>query len=100
MRPNGNAFGRLRRFRTVSSERSLPSALPVRTYVEEGARIAAILLVWGVIAGALAVLVGSIGRPGSTFGAVGPWLGSVLGFAGVLNAVLYVLYRTIDYWQA
>jgi hypothetical protein len=46
------------------------------------------------------LLLGNVGGPGSLFAVVGTWLGYVLGLAGFLNAVLYVVFRAIDYWQA
>lgn len=77
----------------------VPPQHPVSTYVEDGARIAAILLVWGAIAAFFAYGVGRIGGPGSLFATVGPRIGGLLALAGLLNALLYVLYRSIDYWH-
>lgn len=76
-----------------------PPTLPLAEYVEDGAYIAAILLVWGVIGGVLAVGLGSLGGPDSLLATIGHWLGVVFGVAGVINALLYVCYRTIDYWD-
>ncbi|MFW5937433.1 MAG: hypothetical protein ACOCSN_00690 [Halanaeroarchaeum sp.] len=80
---------------------SIPSARSVPAYVEDGARIAAILLVWGVIAAVFLYGVGNVGTRGQTIvGSVGRHLGVLFAVAEVLNAVLYVVYRGIDYWQA
>jgi len=84
----------------VSPSTSLPAALPVRTYIEEGGRIAAILLVWGVLAAVATFVIGNFGYRSSIIAIVGQWLGTVLGLVGVLNAVLYVVFRAIDYWRA
>jgi len=78
---------------------SPPTPLSVSTYVEDGARIAAILLVWGAIAAVFAYGIGNVGGPGSLFTAIGPQLGALFALTGLLNAVLYLLYRTVDYWQ-
>lgn len=69
---------------------------PITIYVEEGARIAAILLVWGVLAAFFAVGVADLGGPGSLFGDVGWGLGWVFSITGILNAILYVCFRTVD----
>jgi len=84
----------------VSPSTELPDALPVRTYLEEGARIAAILLVWGVLAAFATFVIGNFGYRSSIIAIVGQWLGTVLGLVGVLNALLYVVFRAIDYWRA
>jgi hypothetical protein len=76
-----------------------PTAHPVRTYVEDGARIAAILLVWGVIAAFCTFALSEFGGTGGLFETFGPMLGSLFALTGVLNAVLYVVYRAIDYWR-
>ncbi|MFP4530726.1 MAG: hypothetical protein ACLFNC_05480 [Halodesulfurarchaeum sp.] len=77
----------------------LPAANGVTTYIEDGARIAAILLVWGVIAAFFTYGVGNIGYPGGLFTRLGTSIGATLAVAGLLNAVLYVVYRAIDYWH-
>ncbi|UWG47290.1 putative membrane protein [Halanaeroarchaeum sp. HSR-CO] len=81
----------------------LPSIRPphsVASYIEDGARIAAILLVWGVFAAFFAVGVGNIGPQGrGLVGSLGAQLGALFAVVGFLNAVLYVLYRTVDYWH-
>lgn len=78
---------------------SIPVAKAVSTYIEEGARILAILLVWGVIAAFFTFGVSEIGSTGSLFETVGPGMGALVAVAGFLNAVLYVVYRAIDYWH-
>jgi hypothetical protein len=78
---------------------SIDPPKPVAEYVEEGAYIAAILLVWGVLAAVATHGLGDIGGPGSLFETLGPQLGTVLVATGFLNGLLYVLFRTVDYWQ-
>jgi hypothetical protein len=84
----------------MAIRQSPPDPWSIGTYVEEGASIAAILFVWAVLAAVAVLLLGNVGGPGSLFAVVGTWLGYVLGLAGFLNAVLYVVFRAIDYWQA
>lgn len=84
----------------MSTPHSPPDPLPIGTYVEDGARIAAILAVWGIIAAFFTFGLGNVGGPGSLFHAVGPAVGSLFFAVGVLNAVLYLVYRGIDYWHA
>jgi len=84
----------------MSTTDRIPAPLSIGSYIEDGARIAAILLVWGVLSLFATHILSEIGGTGSLFSVFGPWLGEVLGQIGLLNAVLYVLYRTIDYWQA
>jgi hypothetical protein len=84
----------------VTNDTTLPDPLPVQTYIEDGARIAAILLVWGILAAVATFVLGNVGGPGSPFPVVGTWLGSILFAVGFLNALLYVVYRGIDYWRA
>jgi uncharacterized membrane protein len=79
----------------VSESPPTPPAQSVSTYVEEGARIAAILLVWGIVALFFAFGLTEIGVFGRVF-----WvLGGVFALTGLLNAIVYVLYRTVDYWH-
>jgi membrane associated rhomboid family serine protease len=84
---------------TMSTKPSIPDAQSVPEYVADGARIAAIVLVWGVIAAFFTHGVSEIGGPGSLFETFGPQVGAALALAGLLNAVLYVFYRSIDYWH-
>ncbi|OLZ42588.1 hypothetical protein A6E15_00340 [Natrinema saccharevitans] len=65
--------------------------LSVSTDVEDGARIAAIHLVWGAIAAVFAHGIGNVGGPGSLFTAIGPQLDALFALTGLLNAVLYLL---------
>lgn len=83
----------------MSDQPSIPPTHAVSDYVEDGAYIAAILLVWGVIAAFFAFGVSTIGGPGSVFRTVGPQLGALFALAGSLNALAFVLYRAIDYWH-
>lgn len=82
----------------------LPSIRPphsITTYIEDGARIAAILLVWGIIAAFFAYGIGNVGRRGETLvGSLGRHLGVLFATVGVFNVALYVLYRAIDYWES
>jgi hypothetical protein len=78
---------------------SIPAPHSVPDYVADGARIAAILLVWGIIAAFFTYGVSEIGGTGSLFETIGPQIGAALALTGVLNAVLYLLYRAIDYWH-
>ncbi len=79
----------------MSESPPTPPAQSVSTYVEEGARIAAILLVWGIIALFFVFGMTEIGVFGRVF-----WvLGGIFALTGLLNAVVYVLYRTVDYWH-
>ncbi|MFT4946529.1 MAG: hypothetical protein ACI8TL_000765 [Natronomonas sp.] len=71
----------------------------VSAYVADGARIGAILLVWSVIAAFFTYGVSEIGGTGSLFAVVGPQIGALVALTGVLNALLFVLYRSIDYWH-
>ena len=83
----------------MSDPPSVSEAHPVSTYIEDGTRIAGILLVWGVIAAFFTYGVTEIGGPGSLFKTLGPQIGSIFFLAGTFNAVLYVLYRAVDYWH-
>jgi len=80
----------------VSSKPSIPDAQSVSTYIGDGARIAAILLVWSVIAAFFRYGVSEVGLP---FESLWLQLGSLFALTGVLNAILYLLYRAIDYWH-
>jgi hypothetical protein len=80
----------------VSTKPSIPAAEPVASYIEDGARIAAILLIWGVIS---AFFTYGMTEPGLPFESLWVQLGSLFALTGVLNAVLYLLYRAIDYWH-
>jgi hypothetical protein len=54
------------------------------------------LLVWGIISLFFAFGLTEVGVFGRVF-----WvLGGVFALAGLLNAVAYVLFRTVDYWHA
>ena len=78
---------------------STPPRASVATYVEDGAYIAAILLVWATIAAAFTFGVSEVGGPGSLFETLGPQVGAVLALTGLLNALLYLFYRVVDYWH-
>lgn len=75
---------------------SISEPQPVTDYIADGARIAAILLVWGVIAVFFVYGMTEIGLP---FERVWFQLGRLFALTGFLNALLYILYRTVDYWH-
>lgn len=75
---------------------SIPEPQSVTDYVADGARIAVILLIWGVIAAFFSYGVTELT---SSFERVFTQLGSLLAIVGVLNALLYICYRTVDYWH-
>ncbi len=84
----------------MAVDHDVPNGMSITTYIEEGAPIAAILFVWGILAAVAALVVGNIGGPGSMFSVVGIWLSYILGLAGLLNGLLYVLWRSVDYHRA
>ena len=73
-----------------------PEPQPVSDYVADGARIAAILLTWGLIAAFFSYGMTEIT---SSFGRIFTQLGEAMAVVGLLNAFLYILYRTVDYWH-
>lgn len=73
-----------------------PDPASVSTYVEDGARIAAILVVWGILAAFFTYGVADVGLPFSSLIAD---LGTLFAITGILNAVLYVCYRTVDHYR-
>jgi hypothetical protein len=75
---------------------SIPEPQSVPDYIADGVRIAAILLIWGVIAAFFTHGVTELGLP---FERLWPQLGSLFAVTGILNALLYLLYRTVDYWD-
>jgi hypothetical protein len=75
---------------------SIPEPQSVTDYVADGARIAAILLIWGVFAAFFSYGVTELT---SSFERVFAQLGELLAIVGFLNALLYILYRTVDYWH-
>jgi len=80
----------------MADQPSIPQARAVSSYVADGARIAAILVIWGIISAVFTYGVSDLGLP---FERVWLRLGQLFAVTGVLNAVLYLLYRTVDYWQ-
>lgn len=78
----------------MSTEAPLPDAKSIPTYIEDGARIGAILLVWGILA---AFCFHGITELGVPFEAVWVQLGQLFALTGLLNAVLFILYRVVDY---
>ncbi|WP_245851630.1 amidohydrolase family protein [Halorubrum persicum] len=85
--------------RIVSQPPSIPSVHSVAAYVADGARIAAILLIWSVIAAFFTYGVSEIGGTGGLLETLGPQIGTLVALTGLLNAILFVLYRSIDYWH-
>lgn len=81
----------------MSRAPSPPEPAPLTAYVEDGARIAAILAVWGVISAFFTYGLSEVGLP---FGSIVLDLGTLFAVTGVLNAVLYVCYRTVDHLEA
>lgn len=75
---------------------SIPEPQPVTDYIADGVRIAAILLIWGVIAAFFSYGVTELT---SSFEQLFTQLGKLLAIVGFLNALLYILYRTVDYRQ-
>jgi len=71
----------------------------ISEYIANGARIAAILLIWSVVAAFFTYGVSEIGGTGSLFETLGPQIGSILVVTGLLNAILFILYQSIDYWH-
>jgi hypothetical protein len=80
----------------VSTVPSIPEPQSVTDYVADGARIAAILLIWGLIAAFFSY---GMTELTSSFERVFTQLGGLFAIVGVLNAILYVLYRTVEYWH-
>lgn len=76
---------------------SIPTAHSVADYIEDGARIAAILLVWGTLGAFFTYGVSEVGGRGRLFETLGPQIGALLVLTGILNALLYLVYRGIDY---
>lgn len=83
----------------MTASPSIPEPGSVSSYIADGARIVAILLVWGVIAAFFTYVVSEIGGTGSLFETLGSQIGGVIALAGILNTLLYILYRAIDFWH-
>lgn len=72
---------------------TLPTPNDIQTYLDDGARIAVILLIWGVLGTFVQFGLTELGIFERTL-----WqLGDLLLLAGALNAILFVLYRVVDY---
>jgi hypothetical protein len=74
----------------------IPESQSVVDYVADGARIATILLIWGLIA---AFFSHGLTEFTSSFERVLTQLGGLFAIVGVLNAILFIFYRTADYWH-
>lgn len=83
----------------MATEQRMPEPRRITAYVEDGARIVAILLVWGIIAAFFTFGLGNVGGPGGIVPTAMSQAGGLFMLAGVLNAVLYLAYRTVDYWH-
>lgn len=83
----------------MSTPPSIPSAHSLSEYIADGARIGAILLIWSVIAAFFTYGVSDIGGPGGLFETFGPQIGGLVALIGLFNAILYLLYRSIDYFH-
>ena len=84
----------------MASGRPTSDMLSLVDYLSEGLRIAAILLVWSLVGTLVSLGLGNFGYPGGLGAAAGAWIGTALVVAGVINALLYVVFRSIDYWAA
>jgi len=82
----------------VASSSTLPTALSIdlrrggRSYRRNLARL-------GRYRRVFTYGIAEIGGPGSLFKTIGPQLGALFALTGLLNAILYLLYRTVDYWR-
>lgn len=77
----------------------MPEPREITAYAEDGALIVAILLVWRIIAAFFTFGLGEVGGPSGFFATAMSQAGALFMLAGVLNAVLYPAYRTVDYWH-
>lgn len=77
----------------------IPPAHGLTAYVADGARIAGILAIWGVFALVGTAIFGNAGSTGGLFGRLAPGIGGLFLLVGLLNALLFVVYRGIDYWR-
>ena len=84
---------------TATAPPDVPPAHGLATYVADGARIAGILAVWGVFALVGTALLGNLGSTGGLFGRLATSVGGLFLLVGLLNALLFVVYRGIDYWR-
>lgn len=85
--------------RIMPTPPSIPATHSIPDYIADGDRIAAILLIWSVIAAFFTYGVSEIGGTGSLFETLGPQIGALVAVTGVVNTILFVLYRSIDYWH-
>lgn len=75
-----------------------PPRIALRDVIAEGAKIAGILLVWGVLAALGRYGIGNIGlaRPGNFFFEVGNALAALFVVAGLASVLIYVIARGIQ----
>lgn len=73
-----------------------PELQSLSDYVTDGARIAPILLIWGVIT---VFFIYGVTEFTSSFERAFAQLGRMMWVVGIFNSFLYVFYRTVDYWD-
>lgn len=80
------------------SHRSSVKSVTPRQILEEGTRIIAILLFWGLLAALARYGIGNIGfaRPGQLFFEIGRNLAILFVIAGVASVLLFVIARGIQ----
>lgn len=72
---------------------SVPTVEELTWYLEDGTRIAGILLVWGLFALVVGELIAMMSFT------IGAQVRTLLLVAGTLNGLLYAGYRVVDYWH-
>jgi hypothetical protein len=77
----------------------VPPAHGLTTYVADGARIAGILAIWGVFALVGTAIFGNLGSTGGLFERLAAGVGGLFLLVALLNALLFVVYRGVDYWR-
>lgn len=81
------------------TRRSTGESITLREILEEGGRIIAILLFWGVLAALARYGVGNIGfaRPGQLFFELGRNLAILFVITGIASVLLFVIARGIQH---
>lgn len=77
---------------------STPKAVTIRQILEEGIRIIAIILFWGLLAAIARYGIGNVGfsRPGSLFFEIGQHLALLFVSTGMASVLLFVVARGIQ----